>query len=55
MAITGVHDAAEPLTITSHRESHTMFDDMSFAMRTALATGLGACFGLLLIVVSSLS
>jgi hypothetical protein len=50
-----VHGARELLNIASHRECHTMFDDMSFAMRTALATSLGACFGLFLIVVSSLS
>lgn len=50
-----MHGAHVLLNIASHRESHTMFDDMSFAMRTALATGLGACFGLLLVVVSSLS
>lgn len=32
-----------------------MFDDMSLAIRTALATSLGACFGLVLVFVSTLS
>jgi hypothetical protein len=32
-----------------------MFDDMSLAMRMAVATSLGACFGLLLVFVSILS
>jgi hypothetical protein len=50
-----VRSARGPLNIAPHREPHTMFDDSSFALRTALATSLGACFGLFLIVVSSLS
>jgi hypothetical protein len=32
-----------------------MFDDSSFALRAAIASTLGACFGLVIVLLSSLT